>query len=62
MKAPSSLTALQIALYLFLFCFFIAFKVGNVLQPPSIANSLKASLVPDVGGGPRTSIFIFGKF
>ena len=48
------------ALYFFLSCFFIAFKVGKVLQPPSIANSLKASRVPDVGGGPKTSILIFG--
>ena len=33
----------------------------KVLQPPSSASSANASLVPDVGGGPRTSIFLFGK-
>ena len=49
------------ALYFFLSCFLIAFNSGKVLQPPSIANSLKASLVPEVGGGPNTSILILGK-
>ena len=38
-KGPSSLINLQVALYFFLSCFLIAFKAGNVLQPPSIANS-----------------------
>ena len=33
----------------------------NFLHPPSMANSAKASLVPDVGGGPNTSIFMAGK-
>ena len=33
---------------------------GNFLQPPSIANSAKASRVPEVGGGPKTSIAVFG--
>ena len=49
------------ALYFFLSCFLIAFNSGKVLQPPSIANSLKASLVPEVGGGLNTSILILGK-
>ena len=33
---------------------------GNFLQPPSIASSTKASRVPEVGGGPNTSIFLAG--
>ena len=39
----------------------MALRFGNVLHPPSIANSLNASLVPDVGGGPKTSILISGR-
>ena len=34
---------------------------SNVLQPPSNANSANASRVPDVGGGPKTSIFTAGR-
>jgi hypothetical protein len=29
---------------------------GKVLQPPSIASSANASRVPEVGGGPSTSM------
>ena len=50
----------QTALYLFLSFFFSAANDENVLQPPSIASSLKASRVPDVGGGPNTVIFLLG--
>ena len=33
---------------------------GNVAQPRSITSSTKASRVPEVGGGPSTSIFSAG--
>ena len=33
---------------------------AKVLQPASITNSTNASRVPDVGGGPSTSIFLSG--
>ena len=33
---------------------------GKVLQPPSMASSTKASRVPEVGGGPSTSISTAG--
>ena len=33
---------------------------GKLLQPPSMASSTKASRVPDVGGGPSTSMSIAG--
>ncbi len=36
------------------------FKQSIASAPPSMASSNHASLVPDVGGGPRTSIFTFG--
>ena len=39
---------------------FIALIVEKVLQPPSSASSAKASRVPDVGGGPSTSILRLG--
>ena len=38
-----------------------SFNAEKDFAPFSIANSTKASRVPDVGGGPKTSIFIFGK-
>jgi hypothetical protein len=34
---------------------------SKVLQPPSIASSAKASRVPEVGGGPRTSMATSGR-
>ena len=52
---------LHSALYSFLFSFLRAFLPGKVLQPLSMPNSLNASLVPDVGGGPKTSIGRSGK-
>ena len=35
-----------------------SFNAEKDFAPFSIANSTKASRVPDVGGGPKTSIFI----
>ena len=55
MKAPSSRMVRQAALRDFLESFSMPAKV---LQPTSITNSTNASRVPDVGGGPSTSIFL----
>ena len=38
-----------------------SFSAGKVFAPASIASSTNASLVPDVGGGPRTSILTLGR-
>ena len=40
--------------------FLKALKASNFLAPPSIASSEKASRVPEVGGGPITSILTAG--
>jgi hypothetical protein len=49
-------------LYSCLFFFFNALIHLIFLQPPfSSASSENASLVPEVGGGPRTSILIAGR-
>ncbi len=50
----------QIALYFFLFVFFSALIQANFLAPPSMASSTKASRVPEVGGGPSTSMVLAG--
>ena len=47
-------------MYFFLSRFFIALIQSIFLQPPSSASSAKASRVPEVGGGPSTSIFVSG--
>ena len=51
----------QTALYAFLSFFFIASMKPKVLQPPSRASSAKASRVPEVGGGPSTTIGLSGR-
>ena len=48
-------------MYLFLSDFLIASIHSIVLQPPSRASSAKASRVPEVGGGPSTSILVSGR-
>ena len=58
MKAPSSRMPLKAASKAFLSVFSRAAQAGTFLQPPSIASSTKASRVPEVGGGPSTSIFL----
>ena len=37
------------------------FRQSNFLAPGSMTSSTKASRVPEVGGGPSTSIFSAGR-
>jgi hypothetical protein len=58
--APSSRIDWQTCWNFALSLFSSAAISGKVLQPPSIASSTKASRVPEVGGGPSTSILTAG--
>ena len=60
MYAPSSRSVQQISLYFFLSFFFMLMIKAKDSQPLSMASSAKASRVPDVDGGPYTSIFWSG--
>ncbi len=58
MNAPSSRILSEIARNGFFPSFLI---FGKAFAPSRMTSSTKASRVPDVGGGPRTSIFTFGR-
>src|SRR3990167_3716117 len=59
--APSSRRVWQIFLYSASSTFFRSLIHSKDEQPASIANSTKASRVPEVGGGPSTSILVSGR-